>query len=219
MIISVFICFIFCSAAVAAKTECKFPQIIPNAYTFVNISESAEPEIKRVATIMTTRYSQGTWSETLAYRAAKQIACIYAPSTPIASSIIHNSLLFVIEMNNSHNQVEGIGLLRNRILDKTCRVYADSTHNKYVYVGKYHVSRAVMQEIAPELLDRLDQLLFRGKTHSKRGIGISKFPEKLVDCAALEFEIRKLFTAHYSSDRGNPVVKNEVTTNHAVKCQ
>jgi hypothetical protein len=90
------------------------------------------------------------------------------------------SLVFVIEMNNSTNQIEGVGLIKNKITtDKSHHVYSCGNYNRYTYTSQYRIDRKDWQERQPVILSLLDLLLFQGKTHLKRGCGFTTIPKKL----------------------------------------
>jgi len=91
-----------------------------------------------------------------------------------------NSLVFVVEMNNSTNKIEGIGLIRNMLHpEKIIRIYQTGNYNRYTYQGKYRIDRCTIEFVCPQVLKILEQLVFTGKTHLKRGGGFTRIPEKL----------------------------------------
>ena len=55
-------------------------------------------------------------------------------------------LVFVIEMNNERNKIEGIGLIKNRIetLQKYY-IYSEQNYNRYIYKGEYRIGREILQ--------------------------------------------------------------------------
>ena len=157
-------------------------------------------------TILTGRYNNQTWNATINYRLKKNIQCIYAPPSPITESIYLNSPVFVIEMNNELNQIMGIGLIKNKaITEKVYKVHEDTNLNRYIYIGEYHLNREKIEEYNPLLVNILDQILFKGKTHSKRGSGLTKIPEKVLKleiCEGMDIkkEIRNLFIFNFRED-------------------
>lgn len=128
--------------------------------------------------MVTTRFNIETWEENCKYRDRfKEIACIYGPSRKMSEKIELNSLVFVIEMNNSINRIEGIGLIRNRVqFDKKYCVYHSGNFNRYTYKSKYRLDR---EKIDTELIEMFDYILFKEKTHLKRGCGFTMIPQKL----------------------------------------
>ena len=154
-------------------------------------------------TVVTGRYDDETWNSSVNYRIKKKIACIYAPPCRLSPLIDLNSPVFVIEMNNSLNQIMGIGLIKNKLVtDKVYKVQADSNCNRYIYIGDYHISREILDNYNSFLVYVLEEILFTGYTHSKRGTGLTKIPEKVLHfdiCEGLDIkkEIRNIFVHHF----------------------
>ena len=64
--------------------------------------------------IMTSRFNDDTISENKAYRSRNQkIGCIYCTPQTISKKVPIDSILFILEMNNDKNRIEGIGMVRN----------------------------------------------------------------------------------------------------------
>jgi hypothetical protein len=154
-------------------------------------------------TIVTGRYNNETWISSNEYRLKKNIACIYAPPVKISEKIDYNSPVFVIEMNNQLNEIIGIGLIKNKLVtDKAHKVHKDTNCNRYIYIGNHHISRELLNEYNEELVFVLEQILFKGYTHSKRGIGLTKIPETVLNsdiCEDIDIkkEIKKIFIYHF----------------------
>jgi hypothetical protein len=169
--------------------------------------------------IVTDRYNNETWDASVCYREKKKLACIYAPPYKLAESIDINSPIFVIEMNNSINQIMGIGLIKNKIVtDKVYKVQADSNHNRYIYIGEYHISREVLEDYNQYLVYVLDNILFKGYTHSKRGSGLTKIPEKVLKldiCEGINIkkEIKTIFIHHFKDKILSKKKENQSTEN------
>jgi hypothetical protein len=145
--------------------------------------------------VVTTRFDDYTWSENKNFRDKNKLnGCIYGSPQPMSPKIIQDAYVFVIEMNNSINQIEGIGLIKNTIrLDKYFRVYETGNFNRYVFRGKHHILRDDLLKINDQLVIILDQILFKGKTHLKRGAGFTQIPEKLLNhekCKSINLNIR-----------------------------
>jgi len=170
-------------------------------------------------TIVTVRFNNETWNANIRYRERKNFSCIYATPHKLAENIELNSPVFVIEMNNSTNQIMGIGLIKNKILmGKTHKVQDDSNCNRYNYLGEYHISREILDDYNPELVYVLDEILFKGYTHSKRGSGLTKIPEKVLKleiCENMDIkkEIKDIFTYHFRNKILEKKNKNQSTEN------
>ena len=155
-------------------------------------------------TIVSTRFSNETLGQNSIYR-AKHNCCVYGSPQEMSPKILPDSLVFVIEMNNDTNQIEGVGLMYNRpLLDKYYKIYSDGNYNRYVFKSKYHVSRDVLQRFNPRIVESLDYVLFKEKTHLKRGAGFVTVPNQLLfhkKCANLN--ILKEFKTVFASLFGN----------------
>lgn len=185
--------------------------------------------------IVTTRFNADTWSENCEYR--KKIIehesksdceidceidlsvskrtlitqCIYGSPQKITEHIGHNELVFVIEMNNTTNKIEGIGLVRNHVLDRKdnnfyYRMYKNGNYNRYVYKSAYHLDRRTLEGLNEKLVTILDFICFKGKTHLKRGSGITRIPDKLYQhklCEGFNVKstLREIFKTFYSRNR------------------
>ena len=138
--------------------------------------------------IATTRFNNETWIENVAFRDKyNHKGCIYGSPVPLSSKIDKDSVVFVIEMNNSTNKIQGIGCIRNTNRhDKYYCVYHVGNFNRYTFSGKYRLCREALN---PTLVDILERALFKGKTHSKRGDSITLFPEKIMRQFAEEMDI------------------------------
>jgi len=134
-------------------------------------------------TIASTRFNNHTWNENVNYRNKIQHdGCIYGCPQSISIKIPDDSLLYIFEMNNSLNRIEGIGLIKNKIYhDHYYKIYSDGNYNRFVYKSNYRVDRKYLELYYPDILCIFELLLFKGKTHLKRGFGITQVPEKLVD--------------------------------------
>ena len=165
--------------------------------------------------LVSTRFNEDTWRQNINYRLKhKEFNCIYGSPKPLTEKIIIHSLLFVIEMNNTTNQIEGIGLIRNH--PKINRpIYTVGNFNRYTYQGKYRINRDLLLEKNQKLVECLDYILFKEKTHMKRGSGFTMIPEKLMKhrkCEEMEIkkEIVDLFHSVYKvEENDNKEDKND----------
>ena len=134
-------------------------------------------------TIASTRFNNHTWNENVNYRnKIDHNGCIYGCPQSISSKILDDSLLYIFEMNNSLNRIEGIGLIKNKIYyDNYYKIYSDGNYNRFVYKSNYRVDRKQLELYYPDMLSLFELILFKGKTHLKRGFGITQVPEKLID--------------------------------------
>lgn len=147
---------------------------------------------------VTTRFSSDTIRENANYRQRHpNIKCIYGSSQPMAKKIPQYAQVFVIEMNNSLNIIEAIGLVENYTrIDKYTRIYETGNFNRYVYKGKFRLTR---DDMDGKLLEILDYILFKEKTHMKRGSGFTQVPSKLLKHEKCEnLDIRNMIQEQFT---------------------
>ena len=99
-------------------------------------------------------------------------------------------------MNNSENKIQGIGLIKNHPqTDKYYNIHGEHNYNRYIYKSNYHMDRETLLRYNEELVNLLDNILFKGKSHLKRGFGFTAITEKLTKkdiCKHLDFNIEYL---------------------------
>jgi hypothetical protein len=102
----------------------------------------------------------------------------------ISKNVPADSVMFILEMNNDRNRIEGIGMVRNHPYANKYDVYSNGNYNRYTYVGKYRIDRDSMNEEENEIMTVFDILCFTGNKHMKRGQGLKAFPvEFLYKCS------------------------------------
>jgi hypothetical protein len=144
------------------------------------MTANADRMTANAAAVCITRYNTRTWTESRAWLAANpDHACIYKSPVAIKAGIPYEAPLFVLEMNNDTNQIMGVGRIVNEIrADRSYRVYADQNYNRYTYLGRQRVDRAVIMQsrINARIIETLERMLFYGARHAKRGQGIDLLP-------------------------------------------
>ena len=84
-------------------------------------------------------------------------------------------------MNNSTNHIEGVGVIRNYAnIDQPPWIYANNNYNRYIYQGDYRMDREAIARYDPDLVETIETICFKGKTHLKRGSGLTLVPKKLL---------------------------------------
>ena len=134
--------------------------------------------------ILTCRFNNETFEENQVFRDQHpELGCVYGSPLMLNGSYTFNSLYFVVEMNNQCNRIEGIGLIVNKVIisDPQYSIYKNGNYNRYTYKGKYRLSRDLIERYNPALLEVFDYILFKEKTHLKRGSGFTKIPKKLYE--------------------------------------
>jgi|AntAceMinimDraft_10_1070366.scaffolds.fasta_scaffold35113_2 hypothetical protein len=130
--------------------------------------------------IATTRFNEKTYEENTNYKSKiGTTGCLYGTPMKIKETIPLDSNVYVIEMNNSINKIEGIGLIINQnVLDKNYRIYDDMDYNRYIYKGAKHIHISnLTDEYEKQVIYVLEQLLFKGERHCKRAQGITALPD------------------------------------------
>jgi hypothetical protein len=131
--------------------------------------------------VVTGRFNNETRDANYAYRKKHNFQCIYSCPLELSPKIPYNTPVFVIEMNNTVNKIEGIGLIKNKHeTKKYYKVHSDSNTNRYTYIGKYFIDRDTIDNYNTKLVFILEEILFKGKTHSKRGSGLTIIPPKIL---------------------------------------
>ena len=127
-----------------------------------------------------TRFNNTTFSENKKWRESRQYdGCIYGSSVKIKESISPDIILIIFEMNNTMDIIEGIGIIKNNIVHKKYNIYNDKNYNRYIYKSNFRVDKNCFDENMKINIKNLEKLLFRGKTHMKRGHGIQIISETL----------------------------------------
>ena len=173
-------------------------------------------------TLVTSRFTNDTLEINRNYKRKKNITgCIYASPQEMSPKILNDSLVFVIEMNNDTNSIEGIGLIRNKpYLDKYYRIYEYGDYNRYIYKSEYRIDRTTLWEHNSALVKVLEYVLFGEKTHLKRGSGFTTVTQKFLNsknhekCQKLVLYkminvIVKCFKNKYSNEHDFSIKENE----------
>jgi hypothetical protein len=136
--------------------------------------------------IVTTRFNEYTWRENCEYRMRNNIkGCLYGSPQELSSKINYGGIVFVLEMNNTTNLIEGIGLIRNMpCSDKYYSIHSDHNYNRYVYKSNYRIDRStIIKNNKIQLLNILrvlEYIVFYEKTHLKRGYGFAIINQTLI---------------------------------------
>uniref|UniRef100_A0A6C0IDI6 Uncharacterized protein n=1 Tax=viral metagenome TaxID=1070528 RepID=A0A6C0IDI6_9ZZZZ len=156
--------------------------------------------------IVSTRFNKETWIENQERRRIKNVQCCYGSPQAMSPKIEANGNVFVVDMNNSINKIEGIGFIKNKPqVDKFYKIHSDINYNRFAYFGNYYINRELLIEYNEAFVLALDNICFKGKTHLKRGIGFTTIPEKLMDLKKLDGiyirkEIKDIFIKHYECE-------------------
>tara|TARA_B100000035_G_C21033108_1_gene569437 strand:- start:1650 stop:2315 length:666 start_codon:yes stop_codon:yes gene_type:complete len=165
--------------------------------------------------IGTVRFNNKTYIENLNWKHKKDfIGCAYGLDKKIPSNI--NKPIYVIEMNNTVNKIMGIGKIKNIQSNRT-RMYKEERYNRYLYKGQYFISRLdIIKNIdkGDIVLKLLENELFRGATHFKRGQGCIIFPWERIARIGQKAEMQK---RKYRCGKCGLIAKNHICKNKLLK--
>ena len=130
--------------------------------------------------IASTRFNNNTLKQNMDYRQKTGIPAIYGPGFQVNTKYPIGAILFVFEMNNDENRIEGVSLVINKnVFDKKYKIYEESPYNRFIYRSDYWISRENLLVTDNELVEIFDKILFKGKSHLKRQTGITVVTEKI----------------------------------------
>ena len=143
-----------------------------------------------------------TYNENICYRNKCNKKVIYGSMLKIREIYPKESLIFIAEMNINENKIEGIGLIKNVLVyNRTHKIHDNSECNRFIYQGKYWLSRTQILDVDFEILNIFDDILFKGKSHLKNRIGIRILTDNLFihwvyDLITLKNKVKNVFL-HY----------------------
>jgi len=130
--------------------------------------------------LVLTRFNNETWKENVKWREKNNYTgCIYNSPVRIAAHIPLLKTIYVIEMNNDTNEILGVGKITNNVYrDKPYKIYTDNNYNRYTYKGNQRVDMKNIKSFDQK--EKLQERLFKHKTHLKRGQGLTQPPVNLI---------------------------------------
>jgi len=163
-----------------------------------------------------TRFNNTTYDENIYYRYKYNETVIYGSILKIREIYPKETLIFIAEMNNNDNKIEGIGLIKNILVhDRKYKIHDNNEYNRYIYRGKYWLSRAQILEVDVEILNIFDNILFKGKSHLKNRIGIRIITDKLFshwpsyDLITLKNKVKNVFLHYFQKKKEDKKEENE----------
>ena len=142
--------------------------------------------------ICVTRFNTITFNENRKWIQENNsaIGCIYGSPIKISENILPYTKLIVLEMNNSKNIIEGIGIIENncaRENKKYYKIYTDNNYNRYIYKSNLRINRIHFNSYEKEVINLLEEYLFKSAKHCKRGQGIQKLQKKIINNEEFNF--------------------------------
>jgi hypothetical protein len=158
-----------------------------------------------MSNVVVSRFNEENLELNRQFRDTHKIGCLYGTAYTL-NQFNPNEVVFVVEMNLTSNRVEGVGLILNIVkTGPQYNMYGDYNYNRYIYCGKYRLDRTDLEDITiiathypdedaeaeadqkkekrqepVDLLYVLDNVLFKGKSHMKRGSQLSRITDKLL---------------------------------------
>lgn len=136
--------------------------------------------------ICVTRFTNITYNENRKWLNENNegVGCIYGTPIKIKDTILPDTTILVIEMNNSKNRIEGIGIIKNNLTPenrKYYKIYDDNNYNRFIYKSNNRIDKEHFNNNEKEVLTLLEQFLFKTAYHCKRGQGIQKIPHRVIN--------------------------------------
>jgi hypothetical protein len=150
--------------------------------------------------ICVTRFNEATFKENRLWikKNNGSLGCIYGLPVKISNTLDPDSQLLVLEMNNTKNIIEGIGIIKNNLARenrKYYKIYADNNYNRFIYKSNYRIDRKNFTSYESEIITFLEDYLFKSAYHCKRGQGIQKIPKCVAKNDEFDF-VRFLITMY-----------------------
>lgn len=132
-----------------------------------------------VTRLSNTTYNENeVWKDNHGFTFKKRF---YNTSIKIKDNIPLNSEIIIIEMNVTTNKIIAFGLIKNISQQWRYNIYSDDYYNRYTYItSKFMFVEEVSREYISEL-EEVENIVFKGKGHLKRGFGIQEFPKKKIN--------------------------------------
>ena len=141
-----------------------------------------------------TRFSDTTFNERYLWcKKHNYNGTIYGSPVKINSTILPETKLIVLEMNNTINKIVGIGIIINRLNydNHKYKLYSDNNYNRYIYKSDKYIDINAIDNIDnsySECIKQLEMLLFKGRRNYKRGQGIQRIPLYIREIEHLDIE-------------------------------
>lgn len=145
--------------------------------------------------LCTTRFNHSTWDQNRRWKETHVWeGCMYGTPCRIKDSIPIGAILFVLEMHNDMNEIQGIGLIVNHVdARKVYKIYEHGNYNRYLYHSPYRIDRTSLNTEELKVITILDALVFKGSSHLKRGYGITCVPTWIHTNSHISFQ-KKIMT-------------------------
>lgn len=133
--------------------------------------------------IFVTRFNNITIEENRNWlKKNNEIGCIYGSPIKISEKILPETYIIVLEMNNSSNKIEGLGIIKNKLVlhdKKKYKIYQENNYNRFIYKSNLRIDKTSFNNYEKHIINDLEKLLFKSHNHCKRGQGIQHIPKHI----------------------------------------
>tara|TARA_B110000977_G_scaffold200686_1_gene292126 strand:- start:355 stop:819 length:465 start_codon:yes stop_codon:yes gene_type:complete len=138
--------------------------------------------------ICVTRFNNQTYLENKNFREKNNINCVYSTPVKISDNILPDQEVIILEMNNTNNSIEGIGIIKNKLfLKEKYKIYSDRNYNRYIYKSNYRIDKKELEPYEFIIINELEELIFKSHRHCKRGQGIQVLPKHIKNNKKLNY--------------------------------
>lgn len=142
--------------------------------------------------ICITRFNNQTFDERKIWKSKHDFnGTIYGSPIKINSTILPETRLIVLEMNNSINKIVGIGIVYNKLKHNNhkYKIYSDNNYNRYIYKSDKYIDICCLDLLDQKIIEQIELLLFKGRRNYKRGQGIQRLPEFIRQLKSIDIEL------------------------------
>ena len=144
----------------------------------------------------TVRFNNKTYFENYHWKQRKEFrGCAYGLDKSLSIKIPKGKYIYIIEMNNEINKIMGIGKIKNVIIySNRSRMYNEERLNRFIYKSIDFIPRLKIIKTQPKgevVIKFLENLLFRGSRHFKRGQGCIILPWDRISTAGNKIKLNK----------------------------
>jgi len=158
--------------------------------------------------ICVTRFNNKTWDELNIYKRTNNINnFVYNSPSRLKDQVGINYNFMLFEMNNDTNKIMGISVVKNKPIMRAHEIYSDNNYNRFTFESIYRIDSSELSEIEKEKVETIEKMVFKGKTHLKRGSGITVCGCKSFDIHSVnKKEITKFFQQMFKERNNNIIV-------------
>ena len=184
-----------------------------------------DPSFKYRYRLLTTRFTNETYEELQRFKENNNLIGKSLFNIPIKlrfTNVSYEYPMIVLEMNNSENELMGMGFIINRTygMNNSYNVHKNKNYNRYTYKSRFYISFNKRSndyisyignnEEYVSLIKELTQICFYGKGHLKRGSSFMCVPMKKITNKMNEL-FMDIFLEKYVSEEDKNLILNLTT--------